>query len=127
MKNKNPWIEHLNKVKKENPELTFKERVKLAKETYKKKGEEETKDYITREEFNEFEQFMGVGFLLLFGIALVIPVLYSITANTKNYIGFYGMCVIGGFCISYSFVKYLKLRKKYGKKVGMEKNSISRD
>ena len=32
----NPWLEHLKKIKKENPKLSLKEVMKIAKETYKK-------------------------------------------------------------------------------------------
>lgn len=31
----NPWLEHVKKVKKENPKLAFKEVLKKAKKTYK--------------------------------------------------------------------------------------------
>ncbi len=124
---KNPWIEHLSKVKKEHPELLYRERVKLAQETYKKKGEEETKDYIPREEFEKHRKSETISYIFLTGMAFIIPVLYSVTANTGNYFTFYLMCFIGFFCVGYSSVKYIQWRKRYGKKVGMEKNSISRD
>lgn len=33
----NPWLEHVKKVKKENPKLSFKEVLMKAKKTFKKK------------------------------------------------------------------------------------------
>lgn len=33
---KNPWMIHLDKVRKENPKLTLSEAMKAAKKTYKK-------------------------------------------------------------------------------------------
>lgn len=35
-KKTNPWLEHVKKVKQENPELQFKDVLKKAKQTYKK-------------------------------------------------------------------------------------------
>jgi len=32
----NPWIVHVKKVRKENPNKSFKEILKIAKQTYKK-------------------------------------------------------------------------------------------
>ena len=84
-------------------------------------------EYVTRKEFDKFISYYLFSYILMIGMAFVIPVLYSITANTRNYFTFYLMCFIGFFCIGYSIVKYIKWRKRYGKKVGMEKNSISRD
>ena len=112
MKKKNQWIEHLKEIKKQHPELSFKERIKLAQETYKKDGEE-IKNYITRGEFNKSIKYGLICFVFWLGLLFIIPVLYSITANTKNYLGFYGMIVVGFFCIGYSTVEYLKWRKKY--------------
>lgn len=36
MKNKNPWIEHIKEVKKENKGMSLKEVIQKAKKTYKK-------------------------------------------------------------------------------------------
>ena len=36
-KKSNPWIEHVQKVKKENPTLSLRDAIIKAKETYKKK------------------------------------------------------------------------------------------
>lgn len=36
MKKTNPWLEHVKKVKKENPKLSFKEVLIKAKRSYKK-------------------------------------------------------------------------------------------
>jgi len=35
-KKENPWLVHLKKVKKENPKLSLKDAMKLAKQSYKK-------------------------------------------------------------------------------------------
>lgn len=35
-KKKNPWIEHVKKVREQNPDMIMKEVLKKAKETYKK-------------------------------------------------------------------------------------------
>lgn len=35
-KKKNPWIEHVKKVKADNPKLSFKEVLKEAKKSWKK-------------------------------------------------------------------------------------------
>jgi hypothetical protein len=37
MASKNPWIDHVKKTKKENPKLKFKEVLKEAAKTWKKK------------------------------------------------------------------------------------------
>ncbi len=110
---KNAWTEHLKEIKKQNPKLSSKERMKLAQETYKKKGEEETKDYITREELNKYLKYDKAFAYLTLGLIFLIPILYSIAANTKNYLGFYGMCAGGLFLVGYSAIKYFKWRKKY--------------
>jgi len=34
---KNPWMKHLDKVRKEHPKLTLSEAMKTASKTYKKK------------------------------------------------------------------------------------------
>jgi len=70
-------------------------------------------EYVTREEFDKFTKYHGIGVYLLFGLIFIVPVLYSITANTKNYVGFYGIGVVGLIFISCSVIKYLKWRKKY--------------
>lgn len=36
MKSKNPWLVHVKKVKKENPNISFKEVLAKAKKSYKK-------------------------------------------------------------------------------------------
>ena len=36
MKQQNPWIKHLLKVKKDNPKMTLTEAMKAAKKSYKK-------------------------------------------------------------------------------------------
>jgi len=47
----NPWIEHMNKVRKDNPGKSFKEIASLAKKTFKKAEEEkpETKEASEKE------------------------------------------------------------------------------
>lgn len=71
-------------------------------------------EYITKKEFNNIIENHELTLYFCFGLIFVVPVLYSITANTKIYLGFYGMCIIGIFFIVYSVVKYFKWRKKYG-------------
>jgi len=71
--------------------------------------------YITQEQFNKSRSYDTITFILLLGLIFIIPILYSLVATTKNYLGFYGMIVIGIFCISYSILKYFKWVKKYKK------------
>lgn len=68
---------------------------------------------ITQEEFKKVIKYNFISSLLLLGLILLVPILYSIAANTQNYVLFYGMCIAGLFCIVYSFIKYFKWRKKY--------------
>jgi len=37
MANKNPWLDHVKKTKKENPKMAFKEVLKKASSSWKKK------------------------------------------------------------------------------------------
>jgi|GEM_PF-5025350 hypothetical protein len=37
MAGKNPWMDHVNETKKKNPKMKFKDVLKEAKKTYKKK------------------------------------------------------------------------------------------
>ena len=41
----NPWFDHLSKVRKENPSLSLKEAMKVAKKSYKKSSSGVTKKH----------------------------------------------------------------------------------
>ncbi len=72
-----------------------------------------TAKYVTREEFEKFTKYNHAILFLLVGVAFVVPVLYSIAANTKSYISFYGMFGVGFFWIIYSIIKQVQQIKKY--------------
>lgn len=117
MKSNNPWMEHLKEIKKQNPKLSLKERMKLAKATYKKESRKEIKNkYVTQEQFEKLRDNNTINFFLCFGLIFVIPVLYSIASNQKNYLVFYGMLFFGIIVTALGIIQCFQWRKKYVKK-----------
>lgn len=68
---------------------------------------------VTQEQFKKSRDYDTIGFFLCFGLMFIIPVLYSITANQKNNLGFYGMLFFGIILTILGTIKYFKWRKKY--------------
>lgn len=52
---KNPWMEHMKKVRKENPDKSLKELIQIAKKTYKKAEEEESSEAVEAKKKEEKE------------------------------------------------------------------------
>jgi len=69
--------------------------------------------YITQKEFEKSKKYQDIGLLLWCGLILIVPVIYSILANQKNYFGFYAMFLFGIIMMILGIVKYFKWRKKY--------------
>lgn len=90
-------------------------------------------EYATKEESERFRKVLGakfeyfdILFIISFGLILIVPIFYSISAKQNNLFSFYSLVIFGFALLVFGFIKYSKWRKKYSslkcqKRSGLQK------